>query len=203
MEWGSEADALKLIDEIRKGTELGRVIGNGAVSVGKAYNIERVPAVKGQAMSGYEPRSIKGTGVTYATTPQGADHTSGLTIRAKVNHLDPTAQKEASLNAQLNMAGYDSLGACIFAGFGYAATPDGVVKRLLQARYGWDDLPDNILQSLGKEVIKMEREFNKRAGFTKEDDRLPKWMTKEAIPENGAVFDVSEEVLDHIFDGIE
>lgn len=203
MRWGNEEDALKLIDEIRKGTEVGRVIGNGAVSVGKAYNIERVPAVKGQAMSGYEPRSIKGTGVTYATTPQGADHTSGLTIRAKVNHLDPTAQKEASLNAQLNMAGYDSLGACIFAGFGYAATPDAVVKRLLNARYGWDDLPDNTLQAIGKEVIKMEREFNKRAGFTAKDDRLPEWMTKEAIPENGSVFDVSAEVLDHIFDGIE
>lgn len=202
MRWGNEEDALKLIDEIRKGTELGHVIGNGAVSVGKAYNIERVPAVKGQAMSGYEPRSIKGTGVTYATTPQGADHTSGLTIRAKVNHLDPTAQKDASLNAQLNMAGYDSLGACIFAGFGYAATPDAVVKRLLSARYGWDDLPDNTLQAIGKEVIKMEREFNKRAGFTAKDDRLPEWMTKEAIPENGSVFDVSEEVLDHIFDDL-
>jgi aldehyde:ferredoxin oxidoreductase len=49
----------------------------------------------------------------------------------------------------------------------------------------------------------MEREFNKRAGFTAKDDRLPEWMTREAIPENGAVFDVSEEVLDHIFDGIE
>lgn len=203
MQWGDEAGALKLIDEIRKGTELGRIIGDGAVSVGKAYNIERVPAVKGQAMSGYEPRSIKGTGVTYATTPQGADHTCGLTIRAKVNHLDPTAQKDASLNAQLNMAGYDTLGACIFAGFGYAATPDAVVKRLLAARYGWDDLPDNVLQALGKETIKMEREFNRRAGFTKEDDRLPKWMTEQPIPENGAVFDVSEEVLDTIFDGIE
>lgn len=154
-------------------------------------------------MSAYEPRSIKGTGLTYATTPQGADHTAGLTIRAKVNHLDPTVQKDASLNAQLNMAGYDTLGACIFAGFGYAATPDGVVKRLLAARYGWDDLPDNVLQALGKETIKMEREFNRRAGFTAKDDRLPKWMMEEAIPENGAVFDVSEEVLDHIFDGIE
>src|SRR5512138_2900473 len=203
MEWGDEAGALKLIDEIRKGTELGRILGNGAVSVGKAYNIERVPAVKGQSMSGYEPRSIKGTGVTYATTPQGADHTSGLTIRAQVNHLDPNVQKDPSLTAQLNMAGYDTLGACIFAGFGYASTPDLVIKRLLKARYGWDDLPDNALQALGKETIKMEREFNRRAGFTAKDDRLPEWMTKEAIPENGAVFDVSEEVLDHIFDGIE
>ena len=203
MRWGSEEDAMKLIDEIRQDTELGHILGDGAVSVGKAYNIERVPAVKGQSMSGYEPRSIKGTGITYATSPQGADHTSGLTIRAKVNHLDPTVQKDPSLTAQLNMAGYDTIGACIFAGFGYAATPDAVIKRLLKARYGWDDLPDNVLQALGKETIKMEREFNRRAGFTKEDDRLPRWMTEEAIPETGAVFDVSEEVLDHIFDGIE
>jgi aldehyde:ferredoxin oxidoreductase len=201
--WGSEEDALKLIDEIRKGTELGRVLGDGAVSTGKKYNIERVPAVKGQAMSAYEPRSIKGTGVTYATTPQGADHTAGLTIRAKIDHLDPNVQIEVSRNAQLNMAGYDTLGACIFAGFGYAATPDFVVKRLLAARYGWDDLPDNILQELGKQTIKMEREFNRRAGFTKEDDRIPQWMTKEAIPETGHVFDVSEDALDHIFDGLE
>jgi len=203
MRWGSEEDAMKLIDEIRKGTELGRILGDGAVTVGKKYGIERVPAVKGQVMSAYEPRSIKGTGVTYATTPQGADHTCGLTIRAQVNHLDPAQQKEVSLNAQLNMAGYDTIGACIFAGFGYAATPDGVVKRLLKARYGWEDVPDNILQALGKETIKLEREFNKRAGFTKEDDRLPKWMMEEALPENGSVFDVSEDVLDHIFDGIE
>ncbi len=86
------------------------------------------------------------------------------------------------MNAQLNMAGYDTLGACIFAGFGYAASPDAVIKRLLKARYGWDDVPDNALQALGKETIKMEREFNRRAGFTKKDDRLPKWMTRAGHP---------------------
>jgi aldehyde:ferredoxin oxidoreductase len=203
MKWGDEAGALNLIDEIRRGTELGRVLGDGAVAVGRKYGIERVPAVKGQAMSAYEPRSIKGTGVTYATTPQGADHTAGLTIRAKIDHLDPNVQIEVSRNAQLNMAGYDTLGACIFAGFGYAATPDGVVKRLLAARYGWEELPDNILQELGKQTIRLEREFNRRAGFTKDDDRLPDWMTKEALPENNSVFDVRAEELDHIFSAIE
>jgi aldehyde:ferredoxin oxidoreductase len=202
MQWGDGVRALELVDEIRRGSDLGLTLGNGAAATGKKFGIERVPAVKGQAMSAYEPRSIKGTGVTYATTPQGADHTCGLTIRAQINHLDPNAQIEVSRNAQFNMAGYDTLGACIFAGFGYAATPDGVVKRLLAARYGWDDLPDNVLQELGKQTIKMEREFNRRAGFTKEDDRIPKWMTEEAIPENGSVFDVPEEQLDNIFEGI-
>jgi aldehyde:ferredoxin oxidoreductase len=164
------------------------------------FGIERVPAVKGQAMSAYEPRAIKGTGVTYATTPQGADHTSGLTIRAKVNHLDPKGQAAVSLNAQLNMAGYDSLGACIFAGFGYAAAPTSIPS-LIKARYGWD-VPENYLQVLGRETIKMEREWNRQAGFTKVHDRLPEYMTREPLPPNNAVFDVPAEDLDTIFDDL-
>jgi aldehyde:ferredoxin oxidoreductase len=203
MKWNDGEGAMSLIDEIRKGTEVGRILGDGAAAAGDKYGIEHVPVVKRQAMSGYEPRAIKGTGVTYATSPQGADHTAGLTIRAKVDHLDPKAQIEVSRNAQLNAAGYDTLGACAFAGFGYAATPDAVIKRLLQARYGWEDIPDNVLQELGKQTIKMEREFNRRAGLTAKDDRIPEWMTKEALPPHNSVFDVDPSELDRIFEEIE
>ena len=200
MNFGDGEAALALLGEIRTGTEVGRVLGDGAAATGENYNIERVPVVKRQAMSAYEPRAIKGTGVTYATTPQGADHTCGLTIRAMIDHLDPQGQVEVSRTAQYNMAGYDTLGVCIMAGFGYAATPDGVVKRLLAARYGWDDLPENILQELGKETTRLELEFNRRAGFTEKDDRLPKWMTREPVPPHNTVFDVPDEQLDAIFD---
>ena len=203
MEFGDGEKALELLDEIRKDSEVGRVLGDGAAVTGAKYGIERVPVVKRQAMSAYEPRAIKGTGVTFATSPQGADHTCGLTIRAKIDHLDPGGQVELSRGIQYNMAGYDTLGACLFAGFGYAATPDGVVKRLLEARYGWDDLPDNILAELGKETLKMEREFNRQAGFTEKDDRLPEWMTREPLPPHNAVFDVPDEQLDTIFEEIE
>ncbi len=203
MEFGDGEAALRLLGEIREGSELGYDLGNGAADMGEKYDVERVPVVKRQAMSAYEPRAIKGTGVTFATSPQGADHTCGLTIRAKINHLDPNVQVDVSRTSQYNMAGYDTLGACLFAGFGYAATPDGVVKRLLAARYGWDDLPDNILAELGKETTRLEREFNRRAGFTAKDDRIPEWMTKEQLPPHNAVFDVLEEELDHIFDEIE
>ena len=85
------------------------------------------------------------------------------------------------------------------AGFGYAATPDGVIKRLLAACYGWEDLPDNILQELGKETTRLELEFNRRAGFTVKDDRLPAWMTREPVPPHNTVFDVPDEQLDSIF----
>jgi aldehyde:ferredoxin oxidoreductase len=197
MEFGDGARALQLLYEVRQGTPLGRVIGSGAALTGKVFGITRVPVTKGQAMASYEPRAVKGTGVTYATSPQGADHTAGLTIRDKVNHLDPAGQAALSRTKQINMAGYDTLGACIFAGFGFSVVPD-VIAALLNARYDWN-VGTDILQVLGKEALKLEREFNHRAGFTSAQDRLPEYMAKEQLPPLGPVFDVSEEDLDNIF----
>jgi aldehyde:ferredoxin oxidoreductase len=167
-------------DEIKQNTPLGRLLGSGATVTGKVLVVEQVPAVKGQAMSAYEPRAIKGTGVTYATSPQGADHTSGLTIRAKINHLDPNGQAAVSRTVQINMAGYDTLGACIFTGPGFTAAPE-TISQMLNARYGWD-VGTDILQVLGKESLKLEHEFNQRAGFTQADDRIPEWMTRRPLP---------------------
>lgn len=198
MAWGDSEKAIALVNEIRQGTPLGRVLGNGAAITGKVFGVERVPVVKNQAISAYDPRAIKGTGVTYATSPQGADHTCGLTIRAKVDHLDPEGQAELSKNAQINMAGYDSLGACLFAGFGFSLVPEAI-PAFINSRYGWD-VGQDFLQVLGREALKLEREFNRRAGFTRADDRLPEWMTREPLPPHNAVFDVPEEDLDSVFD---
>jgi aldehyde:ferredoxin oxidoreductase len=197
LEFGDYRRAVQLIEEIKQNTPFGRLLGSGATLTGKVLGVEQVPAVKGQAMSSYEPRAIKGTGVTFATSPQGADHTSGLTIRAKVNHLDPNGQAALSRTLQINMAGYDTLGACIFAGSGFGTAPD-TIRDLLNSRYGWT-VGSDILQVLGKETLKLEREFNQLAGFTKADDRLPEWMTREPLPPHNAIFDVSEDDLDGVF----
>ena len=197
MQFGDGEAALALLEQIRLGTPLGRVIGNGAAITGKVLGVTRVPVVKGQAISAYEPRAIKGTGVTYATSPQGADHTCGLTIRAKVNHLDPKGQADLSRTIQINNAGYDTLGACLFAGFGFTAVPESI-RDLLNARYDWQ-VGTDILQVLGRETLKLEREFNRRAGFTAAHDRLPEYMTHEPLPPFGAVFDVPDQDLDNIF----
>jgi aldehyde:ferredoxin oxidoreductase len=201
MAFGDEQRALMLLEEVRQGTPLGRLLGCGAALTGRVLGVRRVPAVKGQALSAYDPRAVKGTGVTYATSPQGADHTAGLTIRARVDHLNPQGQGMLSRTAQINMAGYDTLGACIFAGFGFAAAPEAL-RDLLNARYGWQVGVD-ILQVLGKDTLRLERAFNRAAGLTKADDRLPEWMSEEALPPTGAVFDVPEAELDGLFDEIE
>ena len=93
---------------------MGQLVGNGVVAVGKAFDVRHIPAVKNQAMSAYDPRVVKGTGVTYATTPQGADHTAGLTVFAPVDHADPTLAVSVSKANQIQRAAYDALGICVF-----------------------------------------------------------------------------------------
>jgi aldehyde:ferredoxin oxidoreductase len=106
-------------------------------------------------------------------------------------------QVEVSRNAQMNNAGYDTLGACNFAGFGFMAAPD-TIRDLLNARYDWQ-VDSGILQALGRRTISLEREFNRRAGFTSADDRLPEWMCEEPLDPISSVFDVPGEELDNIY----
>ncbi|WNF36693.1 aldehyde ferredoxin oxidoreductase C-terminal domain-containing protein [Bacillaceae bacterium IKA-2] len=66
-------------------------------------------------MPGYDPRAVKGLGVTFATSPMGADHTAGQTIRAQIDHRSPEGQVELSKNAQTVNTIWDILGMCMFS----------------------------------------------------------------------------------------
>jgi aldehyde:ferredoxin oxidoreductase len=195
--FGDHQAAAALLEQIAQGTPLGTALGNGAVATGHALGVERVPAVKGQAMAAYDPRAVKGTGVTYATSPQGADHTAGITIRAQVDHRSPEGQVELSRKAQLNMAGYDTLGACLFAGFGFSNAGNSLAE-MVSSIYSGEVEPD-ILMKLGEETLRLERAFNMAAGLTAEHDRLPGWMEEEPLPPTGSVFDVPHDELDRIW----
>jgi aldehyde:ferredoxin oxidoreductase len=43
-------------------------------------------------------------------------------------------------------------------------------------------------------------EFNRKAGLTKEDDRLPQFFYDEALPPHNVVFKISPEELDKTLD---
>ena len=54
---------------------------------------------------------------------------------------------------------------------------------------------------LSREAIETEREFNRRAGFDREDDRLPRWLLDEALPlpDGPSVFDIDDAMLDEVW----
>ncbi|GAB6154576.1 aldehyde ferredoxin oxidoreductase C-terminal domain-containing protein [Desulfosporosinus burensis] len=197
LSFGDHEGAISLVEEVGKATLTGRVIGNGAKLAGKILGVLEVPVVKGQAMAAYEPRAIKGIGVTYATSPMGADHTAGNTIRASLKHNAPEGQAAFSQKAQYAVPVYDALGLCVFSMGVLGAHPE-ILCRLVSAQLGMDYVFED-LQALGMNTIQWERAFNQAAGFTNVNDRLPEHFTE--IPNSAAenaVFDVSEEELDNI-----
>lgn len=197
--FGDSASALRILTEIPEGSTLGTLLGNGVMATGKALSVNRIPAVKGQAMSAYDPRVVKGTAVTYATSPQGADHTAGLTVFFPVDHRDPGNAVKLSRASQLQRAAYDALGLCAFNTSATGQRPD-IVLDMLRGVYEID-LPDNWMDILGRKVIDMERAFNKAAGLSAADDRIPEYFKLEALKEPvESVFDVTDAELDSIWD---
>ncbi len=111
-EFGDSARAEELIEEIAKDSLMGRVLGNGTDVTAKVFGIDRVPTVKGQAIAAHSGRSMKGWGVTYATSPQGADHTAGPVGAG--DFLNPVGQVTASRNSQIINTALDATGLCHF-----------------------------------------------------------------------------------------
>jgi aldehyde:ferredoxin oxidoreductase len=202
--FGDSAAAIEMVEEIGKGTEFGKILGNGPAAVGKHFNHKRVPVVKGQSVAAYDPRAMLGNGVTFATSPMGADHTAGNLVgdylEQKLNPLNEEGQVEASRNLQIAIAAADCTGLCFMA---YVAltTPEGggALLKAINAKFGTRMVPEDVA-ALGIRVLKAEREFNRKAGFTNKDDRLPRFYYEEPLPPHNTVFTISDEKIDSIFD---
>jgi aldehyde:ferredoxin oxidoreductase len=81
-------------------------------------------------------------------------------------------------------------------------TPEGseAFLKVLNAKLGTELGPEDFPGAMGTRVLKAEREFNKKAGFTNKDDRLPEFYYKEPLPPHNTVFIISDEQLDSVFD---
>jgi aldehyde:ferredoxin oxidoreductase len=206
-EFGDAEAAIRLVEEVGKGTHLGRILGNGAEFTARAFGVERAPVVKGQALPAYDPRAVQGIGVTYATSPMGADHTAGyavaqnvLKVGGDIDPLKPEGQVELSRNLQIATAAIDSTGMCLFIAFAILDQPETfqALMEMLGAFMGKEMTADDFIE-LGKRILKMERDFNARAGFTSRDDRLPKFFRTEPLPPHNITFQVKDEDLDKVF----
>jgi aldehyde:ferredoxin oxidoreductase len=186
MEWGDADGARRILKEIAEGTELGRAIGNGAVATGKRQKHHRVPAVKGQAIPAWDPRPLKATGITYCTSPMGADHTAGLIVNPG---LPQEEWARASQESQLVNTVCDSSGFCQFL---QPTIED--ISGFVSDLYG-EDVTREQMADLGWRCLEDEWEFNRRAGFTEKDDAMPDCMKEDPIGPAKVVWDVSDDIV--------
>jgi aldehyde:ferredoxin oxidoreductase len=202
--WGDGKGALGLAREIAEGTERGIMIASGCKSTGEQLGVKRIPQVKGQSLAAYDPRFFKGTGVTYATSTMGADHTCGCALPSpanpEYNPTAPTGQGPVSSFLQCYNAAVDTLGVCLFFGLPLLDMPD-LQKHLIAcaAAVTGEAVDENYLMKLGASVLLCEKKFNDAVGFTVKDDRLPEFFLREALPGSGLIFDVPEQELDSVF----
>jgi len=208
LNWGDSKEMLRILkEEIGAGTPLGRILGGGAGSVGRTYGVTRVPVVKNQGIPAYDPRSVKGIGITYATSTMGADHTAGYAIATNIlnvgGYVDPLkkdGQVELSRNLQIATAAIDSTGMCIFIAFPALDIPECLpaLIDMLNARFDIALTGDDVV-NLGKHILKIEHQFNIDAGFSNIHDRLPEFFNTEPVAPHNAIWDFSGAEIDEFW----
>jgi aldehyde:ferredoxin oxidoreductase len=182
--WGDTKRIFEILEEIRKGSNIGQLYGNGVCHLGREIKYERIPQVKGQGISGYDPRVFKGMSVTYATSPMGADHTAGAAIAGRSARKDKdygelTDNKhklDLSYELQVYTAVLDAMGCCYFIGPSFENME--LITGVINAMYGISLTREDVI-NLGKNIIKTEIEFNKKAGIPQEANDLPEFFKSE------------------------
>ncbi len=184
-EFGDVRFMFSALEEIGQGTTNGKLWALGTARVGEHYSVGRVPVIKKQAISAYDPRVIEVTGITMMLTAQGADHTAGNVPMMDCKGKQAGELVAASLQAQTSSAAADSLGLCVF-GRSVTDTSTELVIDAINDAHGTSLEPPFFFE-LGRETLRLEDEFNKAAGFLTEDDELPQFFHEEPLAPSGKV----------------
>ena len=184
LEFGS-AEALTTVVELTgKAEGFGKELGMGSARLTAKYGKpELAMTVKGQEFPAYDPRGVQGMGLTYATSNRGACHLRSYTVASEIMGIpektDPhvTDGKAGLVKAfQDATSAVDSSGLCVFTTFAW--TLDDFSPQIDSACEG--DWSVEKLAEVGERIWNLERQFNLAAGFTAEDDMLPKRLLKDA-----------------------
>lgn len=179
-EFGNAKYMQSVLDDIRAGNENGRLYAQGTAAVGEHFNVSRIPVIKRQAISAYDPRVIEVTGLTMMMTAQGADHTAGNMPQYDCKGKDIDELVAASLEIQTVTASADSLGLCIFGRSVTNTHVDFLINAINEAH--GVELEESFFKTLGQETLELEAQFNAAAGFDENDDELPAFFYDEALP---------------------
>ena len=197
--FGSAAALCELVDMTANGVGFGVEIGLGSKRLCEKYGQPELSmSVKGQEFPAYDARGIQGMGLTYATSNRGACHLRSYTVASEVlgipvktDPLTTDGKPELVMAFQDATAAFDSSGLCIFTSFAWSlADIQPQIDAACEGEWSLEKL-----SQVGERIWNMEKMFNLEAGFTKDDDRLPKRLTTEPAemgPAKGLVSGVPE-----------
>ncbi|PHR27899.1 MAG: aldehyde:ferredoxin oxidoreductase [Desulfotalea sp.] len=183
IEYGNVDQIARLLQMISDRDGIGDILADGIIPASKDWGVEDIAIhVKGLEPAGYDPRALKGMGLTFGTSPRGACHLRTTFYKPELSGLIPPDQTEDKAEMliqyedRLNI--FDTLVLC----------------RFYRDMYTWDELEPAVravtglpstqadLEKIARNIINMTRQFNLQEGLVPEDDRLPKRIHKEALP---------------------
>ena len=187
LKFGSAEALTKCAELVASGEGFGKDLGLGSKKLCDKYKRPELSmTVKGQEFPAYDPRGIQGMGLTYATSNRGACHLRSYTVASEVLGIpvktDPlvTEGKAELVKAfQDATALVDSSGLCLFTTFAWSM--ENIAPQIDAACEG-DWSVERCLE-VGERIWNMERDFNRAAGITGKDDRLPKRLVAEPVKE--------------------
>jgi aldehyde:ferredoxin oxidoreductase len=185
LRFGSAEAFVAITEQFVTGEGFAKDLGLGSKQLCEKYKRPELSmTVKGQEFPAYDPRGIQGIGLAYATSNRGACHLRGYTIASEVlgipvkTEMNDTDGKAELVKAfQDATALVDSAGLCVFTTFAWGM--DNIAPQVDAACEG-DWSVENCLET-GERIWNMERLFNEAAGFTADDDKLPKRLLEEVI----------------------
>ncbi len=206
LKFGSAKAFVAAVEALVSGKGFGKDLALGSKRLCEKYgHPELAMHVKGQEFPAYDPRGIQGIGLNYATSNRGACHVRGYTIASeilgipvKTEQTDTDGKPELVKAFQDATALVDSAGICLFTTFAWGM--DNIAPQIDGACAG-DWSVEKCLE-VGERVWNLERQFNNKAGFTSDDDKLPKRLLEEAIksgPTEGQVNRLGE-MLPHYYE---
>jgi aldehyde:ferredoxin oxidoreductase len=190
--YGDVDGAANLIKKMASRDGIGNVLADGIKAAAGHWKVEELAVhVKGMEPAGYDPRVLKGMGLTFATSPRGACHLRTTFYKPELAGLIPPDQVEGK--AEMLVDYEDRLN--IFDTM--------VLCRFYRDLYTWEELEKTIhlvtgenvtiekLREIAASIATMTKTFNLREGFTPEDDKLPRRIHEETLP-SGHSLTISE-----------
>ncbi len=188
--FGDDEAAIRMMEEVRQLTPLGRILGSGCRVAAKVLGVRHAPHVLGQAIPAYEPRGTKGMAMTYLSSPMGADHTFGFTLRDEETPTSKEGKVELSKKFQVIGSRMDAMGMCNFVRYSVQNDMNPLLE-LLAARFG-TRMSGEEFDTIVKETLRIEHQFNADAGITALDHRFSETFYEEAQPETGEKIDITD-----------